>query len=101
MLPRRGENTAALAREFIDRGHRAILSCVDTQQLDAAFCGRTFDDALLADLPPGFDPCGENGEFHTCVHAGPLFAAPIPLRLGERVLREQRFQYVDLIETDR
>ena len=101
VYPLWGEPTAALARHFIARGHRAILSCVDTQQLDAAFCGRAFDAALLADLPASCDPCGERGEFHTCVHAGPLFAAPIPLRCGERVLREQRFQYVDLIETDR
>jgi uncharacterized protein (TIGR00290 family) len=95
------EDTAALARYFIARGHRAILSCVDTDQLDAGFCGRDFDDTLLADLPPSCDPCGENGEFHTCVHASPLFAKPIPLARGERVLRDGRFQYVDLIETDR
>jgi uncharacterized protein (TIGR00290 family) len=96
-----GEETAAFARHFIARGHRAILSCVDTRQLVAEFCGRDFDDALLAELPPSCDPCGENGEFHTCVHAGPLFAKPIPLARGERVLRDGRFQYVDLIETDR
>ncbi len=96
-----GEHTAALARHFIARGHRAILSCVDTRQLGAEFCGRDFGDALLAELPPSCDPCGENGEFHTCVHAGPLFAKPIPLARGERVLRDGRFQYVDLIETDR
>jgi len=96
-----GEDTTRLAREFIARGHRAILSCVDTQQLDAAFCGRDFDTALLADLPANCDPCGENGEFHTCVHDSPLFSAPIALRRGERVLREQRFQYIDLLEADR
>lgn len=93
-----GEDTTALARHFIARGHRAILSCVDTQQLDAAFCGRDFDTALLADLPSSCDPCGENGEFHTCVHASPLFVTPIALKCGERVLRDGRFQYVDLIE---
>jgi diphthamide synthase (EF-2-diphthine--ammonia ligase) len=96
-----GENTAQLARRFIKRGHRAILSCVDTQQIDADFCGRDFDVALLADLPPTCDPCGENGEFHTCVHASPLFTASVPLVRGERVLRDGRFQYVDLIESDR
>ncbi|HKE46747.1 MAG TPA: ATP-binding protein [Rhodanobacteraceae bacterium] len=99
-FPLWGEDTARLARHFIDRGYRAILSCVDTQQLDAAFCGRDFDASLLADLPAGVDPCGENGEFHTCVHAGPLFRAPIPLERGERVLRDGRFQYVDLVEVD-
>ena len=98
VYPLWGEATVPLARHFIARGHRAILSCVDTQQLDADFCGRDFDHALLADLPPNCDPCGEHGEFHTCVHASPLFAAPIPLRRGERVLREGRFQYVDLLE---
>jgi uncharacterized protein (TIGR00290 family) len=96
-----GENTAKLARHFIDRGHRAILSCVDTQQLGAEFCGRDFDSELLADFPPACDPCGENGEFHTCVHDSPLFTAPIPLTRGERVLRDERFQYADLIEADR
>lgn len=93
-----GENTAALARYFVERGYGAVLSCVDTQQLEADFCGRDFDAALLADLPPGCDPCGENGEFHTCVHAGPLWREPLALARGERVLREGRFQYVDLIE---
>jgi len=101
VYPLWGEDTAQLARHFVARGHRAILSCVDTQQLDAAFCGRDYDATLLAELPRTCDPCGENGEFHTCVHAGPLFAAPIALERGERVLREARFQYVDLIEIDR
>lgn len=93
-----GENTAEVARRFIACGYRAILSCVDTQQIDAAFCGRDFDAALLADLPASCDPCGENGEFHTCVYAGPMFARPIALARGERVLRDGRFEYVDLIE---
>ncbi|HJT98056.1 MAG TPA: ATP-binding protein [Rhodanobacteraceae bacterium] len=97
VFPIWGQDTAALARYFIERGYRAILSCVDTQQLDAAFCGRDFDARLLSDLPRGIDPCGENGEFHTCVHAGPLWPAPIAIARGERVLREERFQYVDLI----
>jgi uncharacterized protein (TIGR00290 family) len=99
-FPLWGEDTARLARHFIERGYHAILSCVDTQQLDAAFCGRDFDASLLADLPASVDPCGENGEFHTCVHAGPLFRSSIPLERGEGVLRDGRFQYVDLIETD-
>ena len=100
LYPLWGEDTRMLARRFIDRGYRAILSCVDTTQLDAVFCGREFDDSLLADLPPNVDPCGENGEFHTCVFAGPLWPAPMPLVRGERVLRDERFQYVDLIEAD-
>jgi uncharacterized protein (TIGR00290 family) len=96
-----GEDTTALAKYFIASGHRAIVSCVDTQQLDAEFCGRDFDADLLAELPATCDPCGENGEFHTCVHDSPLFTAPIPLSRGERVLRDGRFQFVDLVEPDR
>ena len=99
-FPLWGEDTTQLAQRFVARGYRAILSCVDTEQLDPAFCGRDFDASLLADLAAHVDPCGENGEFHTCVHAGPIFAHPIPLQRGERVLRDARFQYVDLVESD-
>lgn len=96
-FPLWGRDTAELARQFIDRGFRALLTCVDTTQLDAAFAGREFDAALLADLPAGVDPCGENGEFHSCVFAGPIFARPLRLRSGERELRDARFQYCDVI----
>ena len=95
-----GEPTAALAEYFIDRGYRAALTCVDTTQLDASFAGREFDRELLLDLPAGVDPCGERGEFHTCTYAGPLFREPIPVRRGERVLREGRFQYCDLQDVE-
>jgi uncharacterized protein (TIGR00290 family) len=94
-----GESTADVARRIASR-YRAILCCVDTTQLDAAFCGREYDLALLADLPAGVDPCGENGEFHTLVHAGPIFSAAIAVERGERALRDGRFQYVDLVESD-
>lgn len=87
--------TARLARAMLDGGLRARLSCVDTTQLDGAFSGRDFDDALLRDLPPGCDPCGENGEFHTLVHAGPMFAGPLSIATGETVLRDGRFAYTD------
>ncbi len=87
--------TAALAREMIAAGLRAQLVCVDTEQLDAGFSGRDFDTALLRDLPEGCDPCGENGEFHTLVHAGPMFSAPIKVSKGEAVLRDDRFAYTD------
>lgn len=90
-----GSDTAALAREMQAGGLRAALCCVDTTQLDAGFAGRDFDAALLRDLPAGVDPCGENGEFHTCVHAGPMFAAPLRLARGETVLRDERFAYTD------
>jgi uncharacterized protein (TIGR00290 family) len=69
--------TAQLARDMISGGLRARLSCVDSRQLDASFAGREFNESLLRDLPPGVDPCGENGEFHTCVYAGPMFRVPI------------------------
>lgn len=99
VYPLWGENTANLARTMIARGYRAVLTCVDTQQLDAAFCGREFDSTLLDALPTSCDPCGENGEFHTLVYAGPLWQRPIALTRGERVLRDGRFQYIDLIES--
>ena len=94
-FPLFGADTARLAREMIDGGLRARLCCVDTQQLDAAFSGRAFDAALLADLPAACDPCGERGEFHTLVHDGPMFAHAIAVERGEAVLRDERFAYVD------
>lgn len=97
LFPLFGSDTAALARQMRAGGLRATVCCVDTQQLDAAFCGRDFDAALWADLPAGVDPCGENGEFHTCVQAGPMFARPLALVRGETVLRDGRFAYTDLL----
>jgi uncharacterized protein (TIGR00290 family) len=99
LFPLFGSDTAQLARQMIAGGLRASLCCVDTTQLDARFAGRDFDDAFLADLPPGIDPCGENGEFHTCVAAGPMFARPLPLERGETVLRDARFAYTDYLAT--
>lgn len=90
--------TSELARQFIASGYRAVLTCVDTEQLDPSFAGREYDAALLKDLPPHADPCGENGEFHTFVYDGPGFRAPVAWRRGESVLRESRFQYCDLLE---
>jgi uncharacterized protein (TIGR00290 family) len=86
--------TDALAREMIASGLRARLSCVDTKQLPGSFAGREFDASLLDDLPPETDPCGERGEFHTCVYAGPMFAAPLPLQAGEVVHRDD-FAFAD------
>ena len=95
-----GSDTASLARDMIDGGLRASLCCVDTTQLDGAFAGRDFDASLLADLPAGIDPCGENGEFHTCVSAGPMFAEPLDLQRGSTIIRDARFLYADLIPVD-
>jgi len=92
-----GSDTASLAREMIAGGLRARLCCVDTTQLDRAFAGRDFDASLLADLPAGIDPCGEHGEFHTCVSAGPMFAAPLDLQRGSTLLRNGRFAYTDYV----
>lgn len=97
LFPIWGRPTRALAEEFIDRGFEARLVCVDTTQLDAAFAGRVFDRALLADLPPGVDPCGERGEFHTFVSNGPRFMNSIAYEVGDVVLRDDRFAYCDLV----
>ena len=97
LFPLWGRETRELAQNFIRAGFRAHLVCVDTQQLDATFAGREFDSRMLADLPSSADPCGERGEFHSFVSAGPIFASSIPVRVGERVLRENRFMYCDLV----
>jgi uncharacterized protein (TIGR00290 family) len=90
-------DTGELVSTFIDLGFRAILCCVDTQAIDASFAGREIDQALLRDLPDSADPCGENGEYHSFVYAGPIFKRPIPCRAGERVLRTARFNYCDIL----
>jgi len=97
MFPLWKRDTRTLANDFHKAGFRAVIVCVDSKFLDQSFAGRAFDESLLADLPHGVDPCGENGEFHTFVHAGPIFNHPIPIRLGEIVLRENRFWYCDLL----
>jgi uncharacterized protein (TIGR00290 family) len=89
-------HTRALALEMVARGFRAIVVCVDPRALDPSFAGRDFDQAFIRDLPPGVDPCGENGEFHTFVHDGPLFQNPIACRPGEVVTRDG-FVYCDVL----
>lgn len=86
--------TKELARQMIDAGLRARVACVDTESLPATFAGREFDEAFLKELPAGVDPCAERGEFHTCVYAGPMFSAPLPIRNGKIVTRE-RFVFAD------
>lgn len=95
-FPLWGRDTSLLAREFIGAGFEAVLVCVDPRQLDPSFAGRRFDAELLADLPPHVDPCGENGEFHTFVHAGPVFSAPVACELGERRERDG-FVFCDVL----
>jgi uncharacterized protein (TIGR00290 family) len=86
--------TATLAQNMIAAGLRAKLTCVDTKQLPPSFVGHEFDAALLNELPPEIDPCGERGEFHTCVYAGPMFNSPVALEPGEIVTRDG-FAYAD------
>jgi uncharacterized protein (TIGR00290 family) len=100
VFPLWGRDTGALAREFLALGFRAVLCCVDTRSLAASLAGRLFDATLLADLPPGVDPCGENGEFHTFVFDGPGFRRPVRYTPGERTLRDQRFAFCDLLPAD-
>jgi uncharacterized protein (TIGR00290 family) len=88
--------TRALARSMIESGLKAYLATVDLKKLPADFAGRTFDEKLLADLPEGVDPCGENGEFHTCVVAGPMFSRALAVKPGERVERDG-YAYCDLV----
>ncbi len=94
------QNTVELARRFVACGFKAILTCVDTQALDGRFAGREYDRRLLEELPASVDPCGENGEFHTFVYDGPIFSYPIAVTPGQVVLRDNRFNYCDLLATD-
>jgi uncharacterized protein (TIGR00290 family) len=96
LFPLWGRDTAALARSFVEDGYEAYVVCVDVSRLDASFAGRKFDAGLLDDLPAGIDPCGENGEFHSFVYAGPCFDRPVPCQVGEHVLREG-FAFADLV----
>ena len=88
--------TDALAREMIDAGVETYLACVDLKQLSKTFAGRRFDHALLEELPVSADPCGEKGEFHSCVVAGPMLTRRIPVSVGEVVEREG-FAFADLV----
>ena len=89
-------DTRELARDFLRCGFRAITVCVDPRVLDPSFAGRVLDESFFADLPPGVDPCGENGEFHTFVFDGPVFGAPIRFLIGEKVMRDG-FCFCDLL----
>ncbi|HET9192741.1 MAG TPA: hypothetical protein VFO21_07670 [Vicinamibacterales bacterium] len=87
--------TRTLAREMIAGGLRARIACVDTRVLDQRFVGRSFDDSLLDDLPATVDPCGENGEFHTCVYDGPMFHELMDLEPG-RLESRSPFTWAEL-----
>jgi len=96
VFPIWGIETKRLARDMVNAGLRAHVTCVDPKQLDPKFAGRVFDDAFLDDLPDDVDPCGENGEFHSFAFAGPMFAAPIRVVPGETVERDG-FVFADLL----
>jgi uncharacterized protein (TIGR00290 family) len=90
------EPSAKLARDFLARGHRAVITTIDLEQMDDAFCGREFDSTLLAELPESIDPCGENGEFHTLCHQSPLFSKSLSLGRGPTDTRDGRFRSMKL-----
>jgi uncharacterized protein (TIGR00290 family) len=96
LFPLWGRDTSVLAREFIAAGFQAFIVCLDPRALGASFAGRAYDEQLLVDLPATVDPCGENGEFHTFVHAGPIFTEPIACETGEVVERDG-FVFCDVI----
>jgi uncharacterized protein (TIGR00290 family) len=95
VFPLWGQPTDQLARAMLDGGLQARLTCVDPRQLAPSFVGRDFDAAMLADLPPSVDPCGERGEFHSFAYAGPMFAQPVAIQTGEIVERDG-FVFADL-----
>ena len=96
LFPLWGEDTARLARDMVASGLEAVLTCVDPRRVPAALAGRRYDTALLEALPAGADPCGENGEFHTCVLAGPMLRGRVAARPGPVVEREG-FVFADLV----
>ncbi len=98
LFPLWKEETTLLAREMIACGIRARISAIQRDRLDVRFLGRSFDETFLADLPKDVDPCGENGEFHSCIEAMPGFRSPLALRTGRRVIREHA-GFIDLVPT--
>ena len=96
MFPLWGRDTRQLMLEMLDAGVRARIICADPSKLAGDFIGRDLDYDLLSRLPAGVDPCGENGEFHTFIHAGPMFVQPIPIKDGEIVSRDG-FIYADVL----
>ena len=96
VFPLWGRDTATLMQLFVQQGFKAIVSCVDARKLERSFVGRMVNGSFLADLPPGIDPCGENGEYHSFVFDGPIFQQPIPCEVGEVVARGS-FYFCDLL----
>jgi uncharacterized protein (TIGR00290 family) len=99
LFPLWGRDTRALAREFLDAGFEAIVCCLDPRRLDPSFAGRLYDASFLAELPDDVDPCGERGEFHTFVYAGPVLSTPVRIAVGDVVERDG-FVFCDLVGRD-
>lgn len=97
LFPLWKKDTTGLLEDFIRRGFKAVVTCVDTQVLDASFAGAEIDRDFRRKLPPHVDPCGENGEFHSFVYDGPCYNAPVHFKRGESVLRDARFCFRDLL----
>jgi uncharacterized protein (TIGR00290 family) len=89
-------DTSDFIKQFLALGFKAVVTCVDPRVLDQSFAGRLIDETFLSSLPAQVDPCGENGEFHSFVFDGPIFAAPVKFSLGEAVMRES-FWFRDLL----
>jgi len=96
LFPLWKSDTRELARRLVAVGFRAVAACVDSRVVDPSFAGRELDESFFRDLPPGVDPCGENGEFHSFVFDGPIFRAPIAFSLGE-VVERGPFFFRDLV----
>ena len=99
LFPLWGRDTRALAREFVNEGFEAVVCCLDPRKLDPSFAGRPYDANFLADLPDDVDPCGERGEFHTFVHAGPVLSEPVRMTAGD-VIERDGFVFCDLVARD-
>ncbi len=96
VFPVWGRNTSGLIKEFIELGFKAVVTCVNSKVLDQSFAGRIIDEEFLSSLPSHVDPCGENGEFHSFVFDGPIFAEAVTFSIGETVLRDC-FWFRDLL----
>ena len=96
LFPLWKRDTSELSRHLVTAGFRAVAACVDSRVVDSSFAGRELDESFFRDLPPGVDPCGENGEFHSFVFDGPIFRAPVRFTLGE-VVQRGPFCFCDLI----
>lgn len=95
IFPLWGEDTKSLSKELVDAGIESLVVCVDTKKLSANLAGKRYDADFVKGLPPGIDPCGENGEFHTFVYQAPFFSRPVGVEVGEAV-NQLGFQFADL-----